>query len=941
TSSTANGLSFDQQPSTQRMNITGDLLLGGLFPIHESGPAEGPRCGKISENRGIQRLEAMVYALRLVNKRRSKLGMPLLGAKLLDTCTRDTYALEQSMDFVTDHLSSLDASYEHHCPQSASRLKTRQPVAGVIGAADSSVSIMIANILRLFKIPQISYASTSPELSDVNRFDYFFRVVPSDIDQAKAMAAIVRRMGWDYVAALHDGGTYGERGIQEFKTHASNQGVCISKVLIIPRNPKNGSLNLIVESLLNLPKSRVVVAFCQSESLRTLFRLLNQRQQLQSGLTQQNRLFWVASDGWGRKTDHLVGNEAMFEGAISLLPERRVVDGFDAYFKSLTLEHRRLNPWWSEFWATHFQCRLGPYNPAASKDCTVIREPSFDVFSSFSLLQRSGRERIGVNSRYEQEGLVPMVLDAVQAMSRAIEDMHNSLCKNVTLSKCRWLNSTINGTQLRDFIRSVNFSGTSGNPVRFNMFGDRESQYEVFQYQRIRSGAEGSSGGFRYVKIGIWNNQLELVNSSIRWGTKNEAVPRSVCSEPCHYGYRTVVLNKEAATCCWDCVACDKYQVVINSSLCSDCQPGYVPNRFYNVCQELPVDTIRLTSVWAVLPMGFSLVGLAWTAFVLTVFIRYNQTPLIRASGRELCYVMLAGILMSYCMTFIMLAPPTPFTCGVLRIFNGLSLSIVYSAIFTKTNRLSRIFNRGIKSLMKKPSYTSPKSQLILCSCLVSVQVIGDITWLGMDLPKTKFDYPDRDHKVLRCAVDDVAIVVSLLYNMILIVLCTLYAFKTRNIPENFNEAKYIAFTMYSTCIVWLAFIAIYFGSLRNFWIKLTSLCMCISISASVTLCCMFAPKIYIVLFQPHKNVRRTNSTVGAGAVSGGCGPSGGGGGGARELFSSPSTRQPLIRRATSVPPELTSPSLSPRLSKFSLADNAKSDEVTTTSAANGECRQQ
>uniref|UniRef100_A0A1I8IN37 G_PROTEIN_RECEP_F3_4 domain-containing protein n=1 Tax=Macrostomum lignano TaxID=282301 RepID=A0A1I8IN37_9PLAT len=757
-------------------------------------------------------------------------------------------------------------------------------------------------------IPQISYASTSPELSDVNRFDYFFRVVPSDIDQAKAMAAIVRRMGWDYVAALHDGGTYGERGIQEFKTHASNQGVCISKVLIIPRNPKNGSLNLIVESLLNLPKSRVVVAFCQSESLRSLFRLLNQQQQLQSGLTQQNRLFWVASDGWGRKTDHLVGNEAMFEGAISLLPERRVVDGFDAYFKSLTLEHRRLNPWWSEFWATHFQCRLGPYNPAASKDCT-------------------GRERIGVNSRYEQEGLVPMVLDAVQAMSRAIEDMHNSLCKNVTLSKCRWLNSTINGTQLRDFIRSVNFSGTSGNPVRFNMFGDRESQYEVFQYQRIRSGAEGSSGGFRYVKIGIWNNQLELVNSSIRWGTKNEAVPRSVCSEPCHYGYRTVVLNKEAATCCWDCVACDKYQVVINSSLCSDCQPGYVPNRFYNACQELPVDTIRLTSVWAVLPMGFSLVGLAWTAFVLTVFIRYNQTPLIRASGRELCYVMLAGILMSYCMTFIMLAPPTPFTCGVLRIFNGLSLSIVYSAIFTKTNRLSRIFNRGIKSLMKKPSYTSPKSQLILCSCLVSVQVIGDITWLGMDLPKTKFDYPDRDHKVLRCAVDDVAIVVSLLYNMILIVLCTLYAFKTRNIPENFNEAKYIAFTMYSTCIVWLAFIAIYFGSLRNFRIKLTSLCMCISISASVTLCCMFAPRSTSCCFNRIK-MFTPNSTVGAGAVSGGCGPSGGGGGGARELFSSPSTRQPLIRRATSVPPELTSPSPSPRLSKFSLADNAKSDEV-------------
>ena len=45
----------------------------------------------------------------------------------------------------------------------------------------------------------------------------------------------------------------------------------------------------------------------------------------------------------------------------------------------------------------------------------------------------------------------------------------------------------------------------------------------------------------------------------------------------------------------------------------------------------------------------------------------------------------------------------------------------------------------------------------------------------------------------------------------------TIYAFKTRKIPENYNEAKYIAFTMYSTCIVWLAFIPIYFGTKNDF----------------------------------------------------------------------------------------------------------------------------
>jgi len=95
----------------------------------------------------------------------------------------------------------------------------------------------------------------------------------------------------------------------------------------------------------------------------------------------------------------------------------------------------------------------------------------------------------------------------------------------------------------------------------------------------------------------------------------------------------------------------------------------------------------------------------------------------------------------------------------------------------------------------------------------VGVQAIGAAAWIAMDLPYTTYAYPDRRSVILRCKTSNVSIVMSLMYNMVLIALCTVYAFKTRNIPENFNEAKYIAFTMYSTCIVWSAFVPIYFGT--------------------------------------------------------------------------------------------------------------------------------
>ena len=297
------------------------------------------------------------------------------------------------------------------------------------------------------------------------------------------------------------------------------------------------------------------------------------------------------------------------------------------------------------------------------------------------------------------------------------------------------------------------------------------------------------------------------------WKHGDPSSPRSVCSEPCEPGY---VKKNEADSCCWICVKCVEYEILIDENTCEACPNGSYPNADKKECVSLPVEYMTLDSPWAIVPVVFAAFGILMTLFIFVVFVRFNTTPVIMASGRELCYVLMVGLALSYTMTFIMVAKPTIVTCTLLRIGLGLSLSICYASLFTKTNRISRIFNRGVKAMVKRPSYTSPKSQLVICACLVSVQIIGAITWVGMELPDTTLVYPDRKTVVLSCKSTNFAVVLSLLYNMILIIMCTVYAFKTRKIPENFNEAKYIAFTMYSTCIVWLAFIPIYFGTNKS-----------------------------------------------------------------------------------------------------------------------------
>ena len=130
-----------------------------------------------------------------------------------------------------------------------------------------------------------------------------------------------------------------------------------------------------------------------------------------------------------------------------------------------------------------------------------------------------------------------------------------------------------------------------------------------------------------------------------------------------------------------------------------------VKTKFQRICRRFSHDVSSVSSS----------IGLLFTLFTTVIFIRYNKTPIIMASGRELCYVLLIGIAICYLMTFVILSPPSTIMCTCYRLGTGLSLCICYSAIFTKTNRISRIFNRGAKSI-KRPGYTSPKSQIVICS---------------------------------------------------------------------------------------------------------------------------------------------------------------------------------------------------------------------------------
>lgn len=153
---------------TKKAIMEGDVMLGGLFPIHQKGVKT--RCGAINKDRGVQRLEAMLFALERINNDPNILKDIKLGAIILDTCSSDSYALNQSLEFIRASISNVDATAFECADGSLPKLKfNTKAITGVVGGSYSEVSLQVANLLRLFRIPQISPASTGTSLSDKTR----------------------------------------------------------------------------------------------------------------------------------------------------------------------------------------------------------------------------------------------------------------------------------------------------------------------------------------------------------------------------------------------------------------------------------------------------------------------------------------------------------------------------------------------------------------------------------------------------------------------------------------------------------------------------------------------------------------------------------------------------------------------------------------------------
>lgn len=792
------------------ISTPGDIIIGGIFPVHKEGDKENS-CGPFNEIPGYQYMESMLYALDKINKNRDILPGIKLGTIIYDTCRSPTIAADKTKEFIKLTLSHANNS----------------EFAGVIGPFTSGNSKIVANFLRVFEIPQISYASLSVQLSDKVIYNYFFRTVPPDSYFAEALGELLQRLGWSYVSIIYSKGTYPESGTQEVIKALNKRDICVANEIRLPRFPKKKDFDYAIEQTTSFQKANVVLLVTIQRDSRGLL-------EAKERYFLAKRLNFIGSIAWSNRDDITKGLGHVADGTITFGHQEGNVTSFEEYFRSLNLSNynQSYRGWFEEFWQKQFNCSLrnatdSKHSQNYTRGCT----------GDESLLKS-----------HMEIAPVRVVINAVTAMAYALHNMHRNLCPN-SRGLCERMRP-MPRTLLREYLKNVSFPDSSFQwPIRFNKNNEVEGNYTVLNFR------SSGKGLYSYCPIGTWMGKMKtngdifgrfkLNLSNIRWFNGNTTAPSSVCSLDCNDESVKLPRPGPARMCCWDCETCDKNDVIVNNT-CQTCVEGFVPDANLSHCSKLQPKYLNVDTPLAILIIFFASVGIVGNLAVFTAFFMNREHRLIKASGREMCYFMFLGIFVVFMVSFSSLTKPTQELCYFRRLIMGMSYTICYAPLLMKIWRIHRIF-KSANELKRTTGLIGRRSQLLITVGLVTIQGLFCVLIFSTDPPNLieKF-YPESEELLLECSLTPSVFVAYLAYNVVLMFLCTVYAFLTRHFPKNFNEAMYIGVTMYLTCVVWVVFLACFLNVSDSFsrvyWISGASV-----VIGWITLLGLFAPKVYHV----------------------------------------------------------------------------------------------
>uniref|UniRef100_A0A3Q3JCS5 G-protein coupled receptors family 3 profile domain-containing protein n=1 Tax=Monopterus albus TaxID=43700 RepID=A0A3Q3JCS5_MONAL len=764
----------------------GDFVIGGIFSFRTGQDyvtntfqaiPEMRKCNNF-DFREFKFAQVMIFAINEINKNPEILPNIKLGYKIYNNCG--------TMDILRAALALVSGLKDEISDDSCTESET---VQAILGHSGSGPTIAFEQVVGRFQVPVISHFATCACLSDRKEYPTFFRTIPSDYYQSRALAKMVKHFGWNWIGAIAVDNEYGLYGIAAFIQAAQEFGVCTEYSEAFSSSDPPDRLQRIT-GIIRHATSKVILAFMSHREIKLL--AIELYKQNITGLQ------WVGSDAW--ITDpSLADNEghSILVGSLGFSVSSAKIPGLEGHLRQLHPSQFPDSQFVRDFWEDVFHCSLNNTANTPKKPCS-----GFESLQNIQSYFTDVSELRFINNVYKSVYAVAHALHNLVTCEEKKGPVYNESCV---------LTKHIEPWQVLQYLNTVNFTTKEGERVYFDNNGDSPATYELVNLQMTNKDTmEG-------VTVGIYDASLPESHHFIM--NNNPDVPVSVCSQSCLPGTRKV-LQKGKPICCYDCISCPAGEIsnLTNSIYCLKCPAEYWSNKQRDACIPKEIEFLAYDELLGTLLVLLSLLGVFLSMIIILVFYYHRETPIVRANNSELSFLLLFSLTLCFLCSLAFIGWPSEWSCMLRHTAFGITFVLCISCVLGKTIVVLMAFRATLpgSNVMK---WFGPAQQRLSVVAFTLIQVVICILWLTISPPFPFKNFTQfKDKIILECALGSaVGFWAVLGYIGLLAILCFILAFLARKLPDNFNEAKLITFSMLIFCAVWITFIPAYVSSPGKF----------------------------------------------------------------------------------------------------------------------------